>query len=48
MFRAFNEWLDDDWGFVYRHRLYSAPAIPVLDPTLATEELQRILPAAPD
>jgi predicted TIM-barrel fold metal-dependent hydrolase len=43
VFRAFNEWLDDDWGFDYRHRLYSAPAIPVLDPVLATEELERVL-----
>jgi len=43
VFRAFNEWLDDDWGFVYRDRLYAAPAIPVLDPALATEELDRVL-----
>ena len=43
VFRAFNEWLDDDWGFVYRDRLYAAPAIPVLDPVLATEELDRVL-----
>ena len=43
VFRAFNEWLDDDWGFVYGERLYAAPAIPVLDPVLATEELDRVL-----
>ena len=43
VFRAFNEWLDDDWGFVYGDRLYAAPAIPVLDPVLATEELDRVL-----
>jgi predicted TIM-barrel fold metal-dependent hydrolase len=43
VFRAFNEWLDDDWGFSYGDRLYSAPAIPVLDPALATEELDRVL-----
>jgi predicted TIM-barrel fold metal-dependent hydrolase len=43
VFRAFNEWLDDDWGYVYRDRLYAAPAIPVLDPALATEELDRVL-----
>ncbi len=43
VFRAFNEWLDEDWGFAYRDRLYAAPAIPVLDPTLATEELDRVL-----
>jgi predicted TIM-barrel fold metal-dependent hydrolase len=43
VFRAFNEWLDDDWGYAYRDRLYAAPAIPVLDPILATEELDRVL-----
>jgi predicted TIM-barrel fold metal-dependent hydrolase len=43
VFRAFNDWLDDDWGFAYRDRLYAAPAIPVLDPELATEELDRVL-----
>jgi predicted TIM-barrel fold metal-dependent hydrolase len=43
VFRAFNEWLDDDWGFEHQERLYAAPAIPVLDPGLATEELDRVL-----
>ena len=43
VFRAFNEWLDDDWGYDYANRLYSAPAIPVLDPLLATEELERVI-----
>ena len=47
VFRAFNEWLDDDWGYDYANRLYSAPAIPVLDPQLATEELERVIAAAP-
>ena len=42
VFRAFNEWLDDDWGFVHEERLYAAPAIPVLDPVRATEELERV------
>ncbi len=43
VFRAFNEWLDDDWGFAHEERLYAAPAIPVLDPVRATEELERVL-----
>jgi predicted TIM-barrel fold metal-dependent hydrolase len=43
VFRAFNDWLDDDWGFAHDERLYAAPAIPVLDPVLATEELDRVL-----
>ena len=46
VFRAFNQWLDDDWGYDYANRLYSAPAIPVLDPQLATEELERVLERA--
>ena len=43
VFRAFNEWLEEDWGFAYDERVYAAPAIPVLDPVLATEELDRVL-----
>jgi predicted TIM-barrel fold metal-dependent hydrolase len=43
LFRAFNDWLEEDWGYAYCDRLYSAPAIPVLDPVLATVELERVL-----
>lgn len=42
-FRAFNRWLEDDWGWVYRDRIYSAAAIPVLDPQRAVEELDFVL-----
>jgi predicted TIM-barrel fold metal-dependent hydrolase len=38
--RAFNLWLDDDWGFNRDDRIYSAPFIPMLDPRLATDELE--------
>ena len=27
-FRAFNRWLDDDWGFAYRERIFAAPYSP--------------------
>jgi len=43
LFRAFNLWLDDDWGFNRDDRIYGAPFIPVLDPVLACEELDFVL-----
>lgn len=43
VFRAFNDWLDDDWGFNYENRIYSPPVIPVLDVDRAVDELQRVL-----
>ncbi|MFI0406827.1 amidohydrolase family protein [Actinomadura sp. 3N508] len=42
-FRAFNQWVEEDWGFAYQDRLYSAPAIPVLDPVEAAKELELVL-----
>jgi predicted TIM-barrel fold metal-dependent hydrolase len=43
LFRAFNQWLAEEWGFAYRDRLYAIPAIPVLDPVAATVELDHVL-----
>jgi predicted TIM-barrel fold metal-dependent hydrolase len=40
---AFNDWLHDDWGYVYRHRLVSAPMISLADPVAAVAELDRVL-----
>lgn len=37
--RAFNLWLDDDWGFNRDDRIYGAPFIPMIDPQIATAEL---------
>jgi predicted TIM-barrel fold metal-dependent hydrolase len=39
-FRAFNRWLDDDWGFAYRNRIFGAPYITLADPEWAIQELQ--------
>jgi predicted TIM-barrel fold metal-dependent hydrolase len=39
LFRAFNLWLDDDWGFSHRDRIHAAPFVPMLDPQLACAEL---------
>jgi len=30
-FRAFNSWLDEDWGFAYRERIFAAPYITLVD-----------------
>lgn len=43
LFHAFNRWLEEDWGWAYQDRLIGAAAIPVLDPVLATEELESVL-----
>ncbi|MBL7498679.1 amidohydrolase [Frankia sp. CNm7] len=40
---AFNKWLEDDWGYVYRHRLVSAPMISLADPAAAVAEIDRVL-----
>jgi len=43
-FRAFNSWLDDDWGFDRGDgRLYAAPMLTLADPALAVEEVDRVL-----
>lgn len=39
-FRAFNRWVDDDWGFAYRNRIYAAPYITLADPDWAGQELE--------
>jgi predicted TIM-barrel fold metal-dependent hydrolase len=42
-FHAYNLWLEEDWGYGYKDRLYAPPYIPVLDPELATKELDFVL-----
>jgi hypothetical protein len=39
-FRAFNRWLDDDWGFAYRGRLFAAPYLSLVDLDAAVAELE--------
>jgi predicted TIM-barrel fold metal-dependent hydrolase len=38
-FRAFNRWLDEDWGFAYQDRIFAAPYITLVDPESAVREL---------
>ena len=42
-FRAFNRWLEEDWGFAYMDRIYGAPYITLVDPDAACAELDRVL-----
>ena len=37
-FRAFNRWLDDDWGFAYQDRIFAAPMLTLIDPDEAVED----------
>jgi predicted TIM-barrel fold metal-dependent hydrolase len=39
-FRAFNRWLEDDWGFNFEQRIYAAPYITLVDVDWAVEELE--------
>ncbi len=41
--RAFNRWLEDDWGYAYRDRIYAVPLISLLDVGAACRELTRVL-----
>jgi predicted TIM-barrel fold metal-dependent hydrolase len=41
--RAFNRWLDDDWGFNHGNRIYGVPLMSLLDPFRAVDELEFVL-----
>jgi predicted TIM-barrel fold metal-dependent hydrolase len=41
--RAFNRWLDEDWGFNHQERIYAVPLVSLLDPFRAVEELEFVL-----
>jgi len=40
MFRAFNRWLEEDWGFSFEDRIYAAPYISLADAATAVSELE--------
>jgi predicted TIM-barrel fold metal-dependent hydrolase len=42
-FRAFNRWLDDDWGFAYKDRIFAAPMISFVDVDAAVAEVEYVL-----
>lgn len=39
-FRAFNRWVEEDWGFAYRDRIFAAPYLTLADVGWAVEELE--------
>ncbi len=41
--RAFNRWLQEDWGFSYQDRIIAAPMISLADPVAAAEEVDHVL-----
>jgi predicted TIM-barrel fold metal-dependent hydrolase len=43
LFRAFNRWLDEDWGFNYQNTIFAAPYISLCDVDFAIKELQWVL-----
>lgn len=40
---AFNRWLEEDWGYDTRGRIFSVPMLSLLDLDMALEELDRVL-----
>jgi predicted TIM-barrel fold metal-dependent hydrolase len=43
MFSAFNAWMDEDWGYAYRDRLFAAPYLCLMDVEGAVAELERVI-----
>jgi predicted TIM-barrel fold metal-dependent hydrolase len=39
-FRAFNRWLEEDWGFAYQDRIFAAPYLSLANVDWAVEELE--------
>lgn len=39
-FRAFNRWLDEDWGCNYKNRIFASPYISLCDVDFACQELE--------
>jgi predicted TIM-barrel fold metal-dependent hydrolase len=39
-FTAFNRWLNDDWGFSYKNRIFAAPYVSLAQPDWAIQELE--------
>src|SRR6478752_4706358 len=43
MFRAFNRWLEEDWGYDFEGRIFASPYLALADLDVAVEELERAL-----
>ncbi|MCD9624077.1 amidohydrolase family protein [Rhabdothermincola salaria] len=42
-FRAFNKWMDEDWGFAYEERIFAVPYLTLSDVDNAIEQLEWVL-----
>ncbi|RMH78775.1 MAG: amidohydrolase [Actinomyces sp.] len=42
-FDAFNRWLDDDWGFAHRDRIFTAGYLTLVDPDWCLDQIERML-----
>jgi len=42
-FRAFNRWLDEDWGYNFEERIFTPPYISLVDVDWAVEELEHAI-----
>ena len=42
-FRAFNKWLDEDWGFAYQERIFAVPYLTLADLDNALAQLEWVL-----
>ncbi|WP_072803807.1 amidohydrolase family protein [Rhodococcoides yunnanense] len=40
---AFNRWLDEDWGYSYKGRIFAAPMLSLADPDEAVKEIHRLI-----
>ena len=40
---AFNKWLEEDWGFAYKHCIVTAPMLSLADPDAALTELDSLI-----
>ncbi|CAO5159090.1 Amidohydrolase [Frankia sp. AiPs1] len=43
IFRAFNRWLDEDWGFAYQNRIFGVPYLTLSDLDSALRELEWVI-----
>jgi predicted TIM-barrel fold metal-dependent hydrolase len=43
--RAFNRWIEEEWGYAYRERIFAPPLLSLIDVGEAVRELERVLRA---
>ena len=44
-FRALNRWIEDDWGYAYKDRIFCPPHLSLRDLDMAVEEVDRVIAA---